>query len=310
MVKTILPQKRVMTVRQGSVGGGVARELFLWYKNAMCVGKSADVAYIGSQRRSTISRSELFERPADLHILSTMPRIHLNNRGVYTSYARYRRHTVTYVLFLMLNGTIRRHSRQAWHAPSRFFTKISATSKAALLNEQECCDGHKIYTDGSRSPKGAGGAAVLFHDDQYVSTMKTHLGDASEWTSLQSELAGLILGLHQALSQPNLRRATLFTDCQSAIRAVTGNSRPDMLVAKFRKILDILLKRHDNAVVSLVWVPGHAGVAGNVAADTSAKSAARRLLTGGSECEGFLELSEVGQLPFGTTQRVLMFCEH
>jgi len=162
-------------------------------------------------------------------------------------------------------------------APSREEAKFFLSSVPA-----DSC----IFTDGSVGAAGAGASAVTQSADgaNYYFKQCKLASSTGCVTSLDAEIAGMILAVEMALANTSSRRLlfNLCVDCQSAINLVSSleldQDRPGITMAKtFRNVHDVLAKERPNIRIHILWVPAHESterVRGNDVADAHAKAAA------------------------------------
>ena len=107
--------------------------------------------------------------------------------------------------------------------------------------------------------------------------LRYHLGPSTEHTVYEAEIVATILGVELLRTERQLvRRASIALDNTAAISASTlrtsapGRYLTDIFHAHVKKLKDA----HPGLRLTLRWVPGHEGVAGNEAADKAAKEAA------------------------------------
>ena len=119
-------------------------------------------------------------------------------------------------------------------------THIASTKMEALEEHRTLTSKTRIYTNGSCTDGKVGAAAVLYVDNQQVSTLQYHLGSAEEHTVFEAEMVGLILAAHLlANSNESTLPATILDDNQAAIQAgecPTAKSRHYLCLC-FRNIL-------------------------------------------------------------------------
>jgi ribonuclease HI len=168
-----------------------------------------------------------------------------------------------------------------WKPP---LVTIDSTPEEAIAHHQDICstgNTNCIYTDGSGINGHVGAAAVtlLTPTSPGSPTLQRrifYMGRDTESTVYAAELQGIYLALQilEARPEPQLRKATIFTDNQSALRTVhkPGNTSGQYIL---RKLLLLLQKVTAMGMeVELRWIPAHKGVPGNEAADLAAKQAA------------------------------------
>ncbi|KAJ7654717.1 hypothetical protein B0H17DRAFT_1099693 [Mycena rosella] len=147
-------------------------------------------------------------------------------------------------------------------------SRLEAADNAARIAKEE----FTVYADGSRYHGGVG-AAARTETPLGMLVIKEHLGLSEEHLPVEGELLSITLGLRIINTMPFLTRATIFVDCQQAIReAVSGRSVHRELIARFDA--ELRGTRRSLRSLRIAWVPGHEGVAMNEAVDKDAKAAA------------------------------------
>lgn len=94
------------------------------------------------------------------------------------------------------------------------------TSHERLLQTLDI-EGAGYYTDGSGINQKVGAAAVRL--GQIFSNISVFLGSNLYYTVYAAELSGILVAIHMALAIPltsRVRRVLIFTDNQSALRAI------------------------------------------------------------------------------------------
>ena len=89
-----------------------------------------------------------------------------------------------------------------------------------------------------------------------------------------AELFAIYMALFQVMNMPvTVNAIVIFTDSKSSLDALKGwGKNRESLVFDCRVAIHQLIERGTS--VSLMWVPGHVGIAGNEAADVAAREAA------------------------------------
>lgn len=162
------------------------------------------------------------------------------------------------------------------HSPKWLPThKISIADREMALKEAtEEDSGVVIFSDGSGFGGKIGAAAILYEDREKQLWRRKGLGTEKDHTVYEGELVGIILGLDLAY-QTNRRRVTIWLDNQVAIRAsAKQESRPGQYLIKIIHHWIRSLEKKGKTI-TLKWVPGHQGNAGNEEADKEAKEAAK-----------------------------------
>lgn len=120
----------------------------------------------------------------------------------------------------------------------------------------------QYYTDGSKTENGVG-AAVIGPNDAKTATLPAI---ASIFTA---ELHAISMAIELA-GRDNNSNVVFFTDSLSALSSLTDKSTDHPLSRRIQhKLHDLLTEKE----IEICWIPGHAGIAGNDAADSAAKIA-------------------------------------
>ena len=109
-----------------------------------------------------------------------------------------------------------------------FLTQIAASKEDAVAEFTQCQSRTMVFTDGSCHDGKVGAAAALFINHQHVTTLRYHLGKATEHTVFEAEAVGLILAAHLLRKNEDISfPATIFADNQAVIRSsVKPSAKP------------------------------------------------------------------------------------
>ena len=133
-----------------------------------------------------------------------------------------------------------------------------------------------VVTDGSVTAEGAGAAALLYRGNgaPFASEGLRSTGLHSS-TRMEVEAIGLGLALvdEHIRGRRDVAALQLASDSQAAILAVTTGHSTTMAARRARLL--ILRALEAGCQVSVSWVPGHAGIPENEAADHAAKAAGK-----------------------------------
>jgi ribonuclease HI len=128
-----------------------------------------------------------------------------------------------------------------------------------------------IYTDGSEIQDQVGAAAWCPGAGR---SKARYLGENTKSTVYSAELVGLELALQITQELDNCNGATIFTDNQAAIQAVT---RPIISSGQYithRVIKEMEKSRGKGINTTIQWTPSHKGTPGNEEVDLLGKKAA------------------------------------
>jgi ribonuclease HI len=125
-------------------------------------------------------------------------------------------------------------------------------------------DGYqKIFTDGSKQGAAVGAAAVT--------TNKVLVKRLPNHASIFSAEAQAILLAIDIISQSNNLQFLIVSDSYSCIKAIENRNLQNPLVVAILEHLHQKLNSKNSII--FIWVPSHIGIAGNTAADATAKAA-------------------------------------
>ena len=119
-----------------------------------------------------------------------------------------------------------------------------------------------IYTDGSKTNEAVAAAAVRVDK----SITETYNKNVSIFTA---EIRAIEIALNE-INTCQESKHIIFTDSKSALQAIQDIWTPNPLV---RRVLELHNKLRKTKDIIFCWVPSHAGIRGNEAADRTAKAA-------------------------------------
>ena len=167
-----------------------------------------------------------------------------------------------------------------WEIPEVHFCNALSSHKkedTAAVEYQTLFHVHRhqtdfeIYTDGSKGESGVAAAAVLYDGNQGTEYgVKMH--DMASVFS--AELQAIELGLKSIPRHLHERSCTFYSDSLSSIQAIKGAKLEDKRIGTIYELLEQLEKQKIS--IDFCWIPGHAGIKGNEAADTYAKNTCKR----------------------------------
>ena len=86
-----------------------------------------------------------------------------------------------------------------------------------------------------------------------------------------AELTAISVALSKVTTRPN-REYTIYTDSQSALRAIDGFKSSHPLIVEIQGWIHTLSLK--NVIINICWIPGRVGLEGNEEADKTVKEAA------------------------------------
>ncbi|KAJ1299356.1 hypothetical protein OPQ81_011876 [Rhizoctonia solani] len=132
-----------------------------------------------------------------------------------------------------------------------------------------------VFADVAVGQAGVAAAAVLWTDEGRELRTGIRLGEAGTLSSLDAELAGILLAAHLITvfqGDTITEDATIYTDSQAAISCINnqmvGASRE--LLRATRRAIKLARKGSGGTTIQLRWCPGHEGIPGNEAVDEEA----------------------------------------
>ena len=133
-----------------------------------------------------------------------------------------------------------------------------------------------IFTDGSKTDNNVGFASIITSSKGIDTIIRARL--ASHCNIFEAEAHAIHTAL-KAIAKENSTQLNIsvFTDSKSVLQALKLVTKTIPVITETQQLLIQLQRKH---LVSLFWIPGHRGIAGNEVADNEAKYAANdKLLT-------------------------------
>ena len=123
-----------------------------------------------------------------------------------------------------------------------------------------------IFTDGSKSQEGVGGAAICTTETKKISLPR----QASVYTA---ELTAIQLALN-IIDNSNFQKYVIYSDSKSALNTLQKFEPAHPIVSAIQSSIHKILEARQ-IKIEFCWVPAHVGICGNEFADKAAKEAAR-----------------------------------
>ena len=152
-------------------------------------------------------------------------------------------------------------------------TKEAAKSAHDEIQQRPDATVATIYTDGSGIDKRIGAAAYALTSGD---TSRHHLGGEAQFNVYTAEIAAMQLGLERLWNHETHPKCRIYTDSQTAIKAIERPQRQSgqSIIKDLLNCIDEIVEEHTQAQIEIVWIPGHSDIQGNERVDTEAKKAA------------------------------------
>jgi len=152
-------------------------------------------------------------------------------------------------------------------------TKGAAKSVHNEIQEKPDATVATIYTDGSGIDKRVGAAAYAPISGE---TRHYHLGGETQFNVYTAEIAAIQLGLERLWNHEIHPNCRIYTDSQTAIKAIERPQRQSgqSIIKGLLDCIDEITEQYTQVQIEMVWIPGHSEIQGNERVDTEAKKAA------------------------------------
>jgi len=160
-----------------------------------------------------------------------------------------------------------------------FTISILEDRDSSIEEAENAMEAIQVFTDGSAMEGKVGAAATLLREGSPPHTLHLHLGPDSEHTVHKAELVGILLGLHLIATERKGGTSTAIgMDNQAVLEAFHLDLRKPghHLTRESMKVAYQIQNRRRKSkyLLTLRWMAGHEGIAGNEIVDQEAKKAA------------------------------------
>ena len=178
-----------------------------------------------------------------------------------------------------IQETFNSHLNAAQPRPRKRRNRTAEKQEFEALYNTLANDSLRYFTDGSSlgNPGPSGAGVVCFYEHKLIYSKSKALGIS---TNNIAELEGLLIALLHAITWSQERAARprktiyIFCDNRYAISVTDGRWTARSHRSLVKQLQDSLVSLRKLTSVHLYWVPGHADIAGNEAADQLAKQGA------------------------------------
>lgn len=269
----------IMVIRPMVTYGSV-----VWWEKGQ--QRSAQTKLNGLQRQACLAITGAFRTTptAAMELLLGIPPLHifLEREALKTTYRMY--HTNGYQVdgkrnaegsklleFVTAHGVLgmptdlmpKTHTTSALPYTVAFPKREEWEQNESALQKADLC----LFTDGSKTDSGVGAGV-------YGANPKTRLsiGLGNKATIFQAEVHAIEMGVRRLQNRPQTHKTIkICSDSQAALKALNSTNCNSKTVWSCQKALRELGEQNK---VTLMWIPGHAGLEGNEMADLLAKGGA------------------------------------